>query len=153
MGWDGLSSPSRNWAHPENFLKHMKHGLVSALKVGWGRQNPPWRKFLEPSLLTTLSIEKHFLCLMFIFSALIQIISIVHCFRGFLRYAILDWTNSIPIRVTRSKFEKSEFFFSKSENDQNLFLQNQKLIRKVHFLQTNWYYAKILASNTLLGLC
>ncbi len=54
--------------------------------------------------------------------------------------------------MTRSKIEKSEFFSPKSENDQNLFLQNQKLIRKVNFLQTNWYYAKILHSNALLDL-
>ncbi len=40
-------------AHPENLLKRMKQGLVSALKMRWGELSPPGRKFLAPPLLVT----------------------------------------------------------------------------------------------------
>ncbi len=50
----GSAHPKGSWADPENFLKHMKHGLVSTLKVGWGGLSPPRRKFLAPPLMKRL---------------------------------------------------------------------------------------------------
>ncbi len=38
-------------AHPENFVKHMKQGLVSVLKVGWGGLSPLGGKFLAAAVI------------------------------------------------------------------------------------------------------
>ncbi len=55
-GWAGVGSaqPKGSWALSENFLKHMKEGLVSALKVLFGGLSPPGTKFLAPPLADVL---------------------------------------------------------------------------------------------------